>query len=85
MKKIIENKASEMITSGEYQFVTIAELTDELNEAGHKISVEEVEQHMNRLTQNSDWTWQPMPDSLGQKLYSKGFDLAIEHIVEEAG
>ena len=83
--KIIEETAMQMLSGDEYEFVTILDLMDELQAVGEQYNFEEVEAYMDRLTQNSDWTWQPMPDSPGQKLYSKGFDPMIEHMVEEVG
>lgn len=83
---LIEAKANEMLRDREYQFVTIAELTDEINEAGHEINLEEVEQLMEQIVQSpgSEWISEPMPDSPGQLLYSKDIQyLLIEEAVEE--
>ena len=84
-KQIIEETAMQMLSGGAYEFVTILDLLDELQAAGQQYNFEEVEAYMDGLTRNSDWTWQPMPDSPGARLYNKGFDPAIEHMVEEVG
>ena len=81
--KIIEETAKQMLSSGEYEFVTILDLTDELQAADEQYNFEEVEAYMDDLTRNSDWTWQPMPDSPGARLYSKGGDILLQQTIDE--
>ena len=81
--QIIEETAIQMLASREYEFVTILDLMDELQAAGEQYNFEEVKQHMDDLTQNSDWTWQPMPDNPHLRLYSKGGDVLLQQTIDE--
>ena len=83
--KNIEEVAEQMLASGEYEFVTVLDLLDELSDAGHQVSQEEVAECMDGMAQNSEWTWEPMPDNPVQRLYTKGFHPNIELAVEEVG
>ena len=81
--QMIEETAMKMLASGEYKFINLLDLLDELQAAGEQYDFEEVEKYMNDLIRNSDWTWQPMPDNPRLRLYSKGGNALLHQTIDE--